>query len=164
WAVPCTHWTAPPCTTGGRPIPAIPGWQALGTSRVTDLSAEEARWLAIEAQGLGRPRPNPPVRVTQLRRAIAAVGTVQLDAINVLERTQRLVLFSRVGSYDVERFHRMALPGGELFEYWGHAASLQPTVLHPLFRWRMAQAGPYGGGPTIQARRQAWRDEHAGHH
>ena len=72
------------------------------------LSNREARWLAIAAQGLGGPRPAPvpfpaagkvPGRA-RLRRLMAQVGTIQLDAVNVLARTQFLVPFSRFGSYD----------------------------------------------------------------
>src|SRR5205085_8236249 len=155
--------TARPSSTAGPPTPTIHGLPARATSGATDLSADEARWLAIEAQGLGRPRPDTRAGVAQLRRAIAAVGTVQLDAINVLERTQLLVLFSRVGAYDVARFHRMNGPGGELFEYWGHAASVQPVIHEPLFRWRMASEGPYRTGAAHEAHRKAWHAEHAGY-
>jgi uncharacterized protein YcaQ len=83
---------------------------------------------------------------------------VQLDAISVVERTQFLVLFSRLGAYDTDGLHRMSGPGGELFEYWGRMASLLPVAHQPLFRWRMARGGPYGDSPTNAARRQAWQD------
>jgi uncharacterized protein YcaQ len=121
-----------------------------------ELSSQEARGVVLAAQGLGRPRRTSRVDRRRLRAVIDAVGVIQLDAINVLERTQFLVPFSRVGPYDVGRLHAMTGPGGELFEYWGHAASLLPTVQQPLFRWRMAQHGPSGDSPTYAVRREAW--------
>jgi uncharacterized protein YcaQ len=127
------------------------------------LSSEEARWLAVDAQGLGRPRPNGPVGRRHLRTAIEGAGLLQLDAINVLARTQFLVLFSRLGTYDVARLHAMSGPGGELFEYWGRMASLLPMARQPLFRWRMVEHGPYGSSPTYAVRRQAWQEAHAGY-
>ena len=124
------------------------------------LSAREARWLAIEAQGLRDPRPTAPANRRNLRRVIDRIGVLQLDAINVLDRTQYLVLFSRLGAYDREHLHRMTGPGGELFEYDGHAASLQPTAIQPLLRWRMAQAGNRGGkwGEYERRYEEAYRD------
>jgi uncharacterized protein YcaQ len=85
---------------------------------------------------------------------------VQLDAINVVARTQFLVLFSRLGAYDIDLLHSMTHPPGELFEYWGHAASLLPMTEQPWFRWRMAQSGPRGDSPTYAARRDAFAKEH----
>ena len=76
------------------------------------LSRQQARWLAIEAQGLAAPRRAIRVDRRQLRAAIAQVGTVQLDAVNVLRRTQYLVLFSRLGSYDIRGLHAMTGPQG----------------------------------------------------
>ena len=129
--------------------------------RTSELSIDEARRLAVNAQALGRRRPKGPVGLRHLRTAIGAVGLLQLDAINVLARTQFLVLFSRVGSYDIARLHSMTGPGGELFEYWGRAASLLPVAHQPLFRWRMEVHGPYAGSALFAARRQAWQEAHA---
>src|SRR5690349_2075773 len=126
----------------------------------TQLSAQQARWMAIGAQGLGRPRPTGAATKKHLGAALDAVGTIQLDAINVLERTQFLVLFSRVGAYDRSRLHELTGPGGTLFEYWGHAASLVPMQWQPLFRWRMAADGPYGESELYAQRARAWHDEH----
>jgi uncharacterized protein len=90
-----------------------------------------------------------------------ALGVVQLDAVNVLERTQFLVFFSRLGPYDRSFVHHLARPGGELWEYWGRAASLMPSIDEPLFRWRYQIGGTYVPGPKVTARVEAWEAESA---
>lgn len=118
------------------------------------LSLDEARALAVSAQGLHGPRPAGTVTRAQVLKTIARLGVIQLDAINVLARTQFLALFSRLGPYDPSLLHRLSGPGGELLEYWAHAASLVPMGMHPLFRHRMEI---YATDPTVTgARRQAW--------
>jgi uncharacterized protein YcaQ len=128
------------------------------------LSAREARSLAVNAQGLGADRPPPGARrgPAALRRLLDRLGALQLDAVNVLERTQFVVPFSRLGPYDRSDLLGLSGPGGAWFEYWGHAASLQPVESYPLFRWRMDEwREDRHGGPTGQARRRQWREHHA---
>ena len=120
------------------------------------LSNEQARWLAIDAQGLAKPRTKGNVGRTHLRSMIDTIGQVQLDAINVVTRTQFLVPFSRLGGYDITHLQNMTGPGGEWFEYWGHAASIMPVGQQPHFRWRMELAGPYGERPLVAKRRAEW--------
>jgi uncharacterized protein len=118
---------------------------------MVDLSAKEARRLAVAAQGFGRPRPGGRVDARHLRRAIDDVGLLQLDSVNVFCRSHYMPVFSRLGSYPRETLDRLAWhengngkagPAGQrdLIEYWGHEASLLPVELQPLLRWRMARA------------------------
>ena len=129
-----------------------------------ELSNQEARRLAIAAQGLAAPRPRSAKRSTgsaQLRRLMDKLGTIQLDAVNVLARTQLLVPFSRLGDFEPAAFRRLSEPGGAWFEYWGHAASLLPMSLYPLFRWRMERSrADLVDGAKAQERRRAWRAQH----
>jgi uncharacterized protein len=125
----------------------------------TTLSMRDARRLAVAAQGLARPRPKRVGR-RQLRELFSVLGMIQLDAINVVARTQFIVPFSRLGPYDVRMLQDMVGPGGDLFEYWAHAACLLPVEDEPLFRWRMAQHGPFGESAHRTARRVAWRRVH----
>jgi len=76
----------------------------------------------------------------QLRGVLRHTGLLQIDSVNVLQRAHYLPAFSRIGCYRTDLLDRMAYKDRELFEYWGHEASLLPMRVHPLFRWRMQRA------------------------
>jgi uncharacterized protein YcaQ len=83
------------------------------------------------------------------------VKLIQIDSVNVLVRSQELPLFARLGSHPRGVLSAMA-NDAELFEYWGHVASLIPVEDEPLFRWRMeaARSGrAWAGIVQIQHRR-----------
>jgi uncharacterized protein YcaQ len=105
------------------------------------LSARAARRIAIAAQGLaGPPRPGEP-GARRLLGLVDKLGVVQIDSVNVLVRSHYLPAFSRLGDYRRELLEAAAWgPRPQLFEYWGHEASLMPLALQPLLRWRMARA------------------------
>ncbi len=100
-----------------------------------------ARRLAVAAQGLHRERPSGRVDLRHLRRTFADVALLQIDSVNVLARAHRLTLFARLGPYDPTLIAR-AYRARELFEYWGHVASLLPIDDWPLFRHRMEAVEP----------------------
>ncbi len=106
--------------------------------RPEPLSADAARRIALAAQGFARARPARP-GPSALGRVLERVQLVQLDSVNVLVRTQELPLWARLGHHPRDLLQR-AVARRELFEYWGHEASLCPVALHPLLRWRMAAA------------------------
>jgi uncharacterized protein YcaQ len=81
----------------------------------TELTAGEARTLALHAQGfIGR--RDPDVR-TMLRR----VGAVQLDTISVLARSHELVAYARLGPVG-----RDAVESA----YWGHPPRAFEGIAH----------------------------------
>ncbi len=72
------------------------------------------------------------------------VGLVQLDSVNVFARAHYMPFFTRLGPYDRPALDRWLWGSGEVFEYWGHEASLLPTEHHRLMRWRMEQGLGWG--------------------
>jgi uncharacterized protein YcaQ len=111
------------------------------------VSASRARRVALGAQGFGVPRPSGKVDRRHVRRMLANVGLVQIDSVNVIVRSQELPLFARLGPHRRDLLEGM-VADGELFEYWGHEASLLPIELFPLMRWRMDAAGAKAAGWT----------------
>ena len=99
-----------------------------------------ARRIALAAQGFNDAPPAAGVDRRHLRRVVSRTLLLQVDSVNVFERAHYLPAFSRLGSYPKAVLDDMAFRHRELFEYWGHEASLLPVALHPLLRWRMARA------------------------
>lgn len=118
------------------------------------LSIQEARRVAIAAQQFA-PKPARLANSKQLAELVRRLGVVQMDSVNVLVRSHHLPFFSRRGAYPLDLLARAAYEEPrELFEYWGHEASLLPIELHPLFRWRMEDA-QRGQGAWKRLRRYA---------
>lgn len=120
-----------------------------------------ARRIALAAQGFGAKRTEQPGS-RQLLKSLEMVQLHQIDSVNVLVRAHYLPAFSRLGAYDRGDLDRLAWgPKRQrrLFEYWGHEASLLRFELHPLLRWRMAEAdrGTSGWGrlPVYATERRA---------
>jgi uncharacterized protein YcaQ len=106
----------------------------------TDLSARQARRLALAAQGFGRAPPASPGR-TDLLKLVRRLGVVQMDSVNVLARSHYLPFHSRLGAYPRDALEDLAWGARRgLFEYWMHEASLASLEVQPLMRWRMEDA------------------------
>ncbi|HVR77098.1 MAG TPA: crosslink repair DNA glycosylase YcaQ family protein [Acidimicrobiia bacterium] len=101
------------------------------------VTIDQARRYALAAQGFNDLRPSGRVDVRHFRRVVGRIGVVQLDSVNVFSRTHYMPFFSRLGSYDRNALDGWLWGSGELFEYWGHEASLIPVQDHRLWRWRM---------------------------
>ncbi|WP_248240438.1 winged helix-turn-helix domain-containing protein [Microbacterium kunmingense] len=103
------------------------------------LSAAEARRVAVAAQGLDRRRPDR-VGTRQLNDALRRMSVLQIDSVNVFARSHYLPLFSRLGPYDTADLDRLLFGRRPRYvEYWAHVAAFVPAPDRPLFAFRMAE-------------------------
>jgi uncharacterized protein YcaQ len=110
---------------------------------VDSVSPATARRIALAAQGFGRARADA-VGTRQLNLAIQRLGLLQLDSVNVLERSHYLPVFARLGAYDKTLLDRLTFAKRAPYrEYWAHEAALIPLEDWPLFRFRMQDYRDY---------------------
>ncbi|WP_152045661.1 winged helix-turn-helix domain-containing protein [Aureimonas psammosilenae] len=96
------------------------------------LTRSEARRIWLRAQRLDEREPfGGGLEAVPL--AVRHLGYVQIDTINVIERSHHHILWTRIPSY--KREHLVAAQSVErsLFEYWTHALSYVPTEDYRFF-------------------------------
>ena len=122
------------------------------------ISPAVARRLAITAQQLAGERP--PTDADGILALVRKLGCLQLDPTNVVAPSHRLVLWSRLGNYQLDALATLQWERRQLFEYWAHAASIVLTEDYPLHRGLMVA---WRRGETAWARRyRQWiRDNQA---
>ncbi len=102
-----------------------------------NLTINEARRIALAAQGFDRSRPKGKVNASHIRGAIRRLGLVQIDYVNVLTPAHYQVIFSRLGSYEKSLFDDLVYRRREFTEQWAHERSILPVESWPLLRHRM---------------------------
>jgi uncharacterized protein YcaQ len=123
----------------------VPAAAAVPTP-TTELSADEARRIALRAQGL----VGAPDRRGGVPAMLRSLGAVQLDTISVLARSHELVAYARLGPVGRDAVER-AYWGGDAFEYWSHAACVLPVTEWPWFAFRRRR---------LLARQKRWHEVH----
>src|SRR3954463_13565120 len=90
------------------------------------LTRTDARRIWLHAQRLDTPAPfgEGPVATTE---AVAHLGYVQIDTINVIERCHHHILFSRIPAYRRADLRQAQSSDKTVFEYWTHALSYVPV-------------------------------------
>ncbi len=96
------------------------------------ITLADARRLWLHAQRLDVPEPfgkGPEAT----RAAIAHLGYVQIDTINVIERSHHHILYSRIPAYRRADLQHAQSVDKTVFEYWTHALSYVAVADLPYF-------------------------------
>src|SRR5258707_11670268 len=90
------------------------------------LAKSRARALWLRAQRLDEAAPfGDGLKAT--RAAVEHLGYVQIDTINVIERSHHQILYTRIPGYRRDDLRRAQAIDKTVFEYWTHALSYVPT-------------------------------------
>jgi uncharacterized protein len=91
------------------------------------LPLERARRIWLHAQRLDTTEPfGSGPEATRL--AVAHLGYVQIDTINVIERSHHHILFTRIPAYRRADLHQAQSVDKTVFEYWTHALAYIATA------------------------------------
>ncbi len=98
------------------------------------MALDEARRLAVAAQGFDRARPKGVVNRGHLRRLVQSLGAIQLDFVDVVVPAHYVVPFSRLGPYDRDLLGDLLYRRRDLTEQWAHQSSIVPVEHWALLR------------------------------
>jgi uncharacterized protein len=113
------------------------------------LTSAQARRIWLHAQRLDTPEPfGTGPKATPA--AVAHLGYLQIDTINVIERSHHHILYTRIPTYRREHLHQALSIDKTVFEYWTHALSYVPTESLRFYVRQMRQAS------EDWQRRNAW--------
>ena len=113
------------------------------------------RALALRAQNL-HSASFAPVTRDAIRQTVEQIGCVQIDTLHVVRRSQYLVLWSRLGTYNPADFDALqSVADRRLFEGWQHAACIIPLTG---YRYQMPHQRNLREHPTNWYQR--WLTEH----
>ncbi len=123
-----------------------------------------ARALALRTQQLDAPAPDATPDADTIYDTVDRIGWVQLDTLQMVQRSQYIALWSRLGPYDTADFDYLTFGNGaiegdndrRLFEYWMHAACIIPLSLYR-FTIPTMQGHKYRQGK----RRREWLEDPA---
>ncbi len=121
-----------------------------------EISLRTARRLAVRKQLLDRDFPVAAGEATKadILRVFEALRCIQIDPIRAVERTELLVLWSRLGRFRPQDLHDLTFVDKHLFEDWAHCVSLVLMADRPLFGHAKATyAASHGSYAT---RMRAW--------
>jgi uncharacterized protein YcaQ len=95
-------------------------------SQPLPLTTTQARQIWLHAQRLDERAPFGE-GAPAVAEAVAHLGYVQIDTINVIERCHHHILFSRIPSYRRADLRDAQSIDKSVFEYWTHALSYVPA-------------------------------------
>jgi uncharacterized protein YcaQ len=96
------------------------------------IGLEQARRAWLRAQRLDIQAPfGEGAEAT--RRAVEHLGYVQIDAINVIERSHHHILYTRIPGYQRADLEAAQSLDKSVFEYWTHALAYVPTADYRFF-------------------------------
>lgn len=135
-----THRKAP--RGGGSSRPQSPRASRPRTAPAappTRITSAQARHLLMLGQGL-LTDPEGPAGPARVLEVVEALGFVQVDSINVLERAHHLTLHARLHEYRHEALRELLEGERRLFEQWTHDASVIPLRWYPHWHPRFKSA------------------------
>ncbi|ASU39136.1 cytoplasmic protein [Herbaspirillum sp. meg3] len=91
------------------------------------LSPAQARAIWLCAQRLDEPAPFG-AGAEAVRLATEHLGYVQIDTINVIERSHHHILYTRIPDYKLNDLEQAQSVDKSVFEYWTHALAYVPTT------------------------------------
>ncbi len=99
------------------------------------IPAPTARRLLMGGQGL-LADPARPATPAAVHGQIEAMGFVQVDTINIVERAHHTILRTRFDHYEPHLLHGLLERDRKLFEHWTHDASVIPVCWFHCWRVR----------------------------